>query len=205
MVRGLWGRKVGMTQVFSKENKVVPVTLIDVANWLVTLVKNKERDGYDAVQVGCVKARYADETFAADWVKSPNKYFSLFREIKVVDDSAKFEVGQSVDASVLAEGDKVDITGLSKGCGFTGVVKRHNFSGARASHGATMGRTPGSLGFMRSQGKVIKGKKLPGHYGQEQQTIKNLKVVSVEEGAKVVLVKGSVPGKTGSLVFLRKV
>lgn len=205
MVRGLWGRKVGMTQVFSKENKVVPVTLIDVANWLVTLIKNKERDGYDAVQVGCVKPRYANQAFAADWVKSPNKYFSLFREIKVQDDSAKFEIGQSVDASVLAEGDQVDITGLSKGCGFTGVIKRHNFSGARATHGAKMGKTPGSLGFMRSQGKVIKGKKLPGHYGQEQHTIKNLKVVSVEEGAKIVLVKGSVPGKTGSLVFLRKV
>lgn len=204
MVSGLWGKKIGMTQVFINDNKVVPVTVIDVANWYVTQIKTKEKDGYEAVKLGCVKTKYADQSFSAEWLSEPRKYFSAFKEVPV-DDLTGMDIGQPAEAqSFLALGDTVDVFGVTKGAGFQGVVKRHGFAGGRASHGATFGRFPGGLSFMRSRGRVIKGKKMPGHMGAERRVMKNLKVVRIEPEARVVLVKGSVPGKSGSLVFVRK-
>lgn len=204
MVTGLWGKKIGMTQVFSG-NKVAPVTVIDFAHWFVTNVKTQERDGYQAVQVGRIKEKYAQEAFSEEWLKKPQQYFSFVREIKVDGELGDVKVGQPADFKTLvAQGDKVDVFGITKGCGFAGVVRRHGFTGARASHGSMMGRRPGSIGFMRSQGRVIKGKKLPGRMGNQKQVMKNLEIVRVEPDAQIVLVKGSVPGKAGSLVFIRK-
>jgi len=206
MITGIWGRKIGMTQIFAGE-KAVPVTVLDVSNWVVTQVKTKERDGYNAVQVGCIKDKHAQAGFADAWLKKPNAYFRFFQEIKLQDDAvtADFVVGAPIDVqAVLAAGDNVDVRGTSKGCGFAGVVRRHNFAGARASHGSTMGKRPGSLSFMRSQGRVIKGKKMPGHMGTTTHMVRNLGVVQVRPEDKLVLVKGSVPGKAGSLVFIRK-
>lgn len=205
MITGIWGKKIGMTQVFSEKNQVVPVTLIDVSNWLVTQVKNKEHDGYSAVQLGCVRDEFAQEQFAPDWLKKPKKYFSVLREVTLNDDSHSLAVGQTADVgTILAQGDSVDVSGTTIGRGFQGVVKRYNFGGGRASHGDKLGRSPGSLSFMRRQGRVIKGKKMPGHMGVESCVVKNLQVVKVEPSAHVVFVKGSVPGKCGSLVFVRK-
>ncbi len=206
MVTGLWGKKIGMTQVFA-EDKVVPVTVIDTANWYVTRIKKLERDGYNAIQVGCVKPRYLEETFSSEWIKQPNKYFNFIREIKLDQDPAgvEIEVGKPADfLSQMQSGDKVDVFGVSKGRGFAGVVKRHGYAGGPASHGARMGRRPGSISWMRTQGRVPKGKKLPGHLGNAHTVTRGLEVVTTQPDDNVVLVKGSVPGRTGSLVFLRK-
>lgn len=205
MVNGLWGRKVGMTQVFSDASKVVPVTLIDLADWYVTQVKTKEKDGYQAVQLGCIKSKFAGKEFLADWIKDTKKYFSALKEVRLKEEAEMPSVGQRLDMSaVLEQGNAVDVFGVSIGRGFAGGMKRHGFSGGRASHGDKLGRGPGSMGNMRSRGRVIKGKKLPGHFGVEQHVIKNLEIIKIEPQAQIVLVKGSVPGKTGSLVFLKK-
>ncbi len=205
MVYGLWGKKIGMTQVFSEQNKVVPVTVIDVANWYVTQIKTKDVDGYNAVKIGCVKNKYAERSFELTWLSEPRKYFSTFKEVPVDEETAGVEVGQIAEPShFIAQGDTVDVFGITKGAGFQGVVKRHGFAGGRASHGSTFGRFPGGMSFMRSQGRVIKGKKMPGHMGAERRVMKNLEVIKVEPDARIVLVKGSVPGKSGSLVFVRK-
>lgn len=205
MVNGLWGKKIGMTQVFSEKNKVVPVTVIDIANWYVTQIKTKETDGYTAVKLGCVKTKFSDLSFSHDWLREPRKYFSAFKEVPMDEGTDGVEIGQLADAAtILAAGDTVDVFGVTKGAGFQGVVKRHGFAGGRASHGATFGRFTGGLSFMRSRGRVIKGKRMPGHMGVDRRVMKNLEIIRVEPEARVVLVKGSVPGKSGSLVFVRK-
>jgi len=206
MVAGFWGKKIGMTQIFA-DDKVIPVTAIDASPWFVTRVKMQDRDGYNAVQVARVKKRYVDDHFSKQWLKKPNEYFSFVKEVRFDkgDDLKGFSVGKSADlCSILSAGDKVDVSGTTKGRGFAGVVRRHGFSGGGASHGSTMGRRPGAISFMASQGRVIKGKKMPGQAGNTKCTIQKLEVVKVSENPRIVLVKGSVPGKAGSLVFVRK-
>lgn len=205
MIAGVWGKKIGMTQVFDGDT-VVPVTAINVGCWVVTGMKTQERDGYEAIQVGCVKDRYLDQSFSKDWIKQSKKYFSFVREIKLKDPMPQIVVGTKVNSFAnLIVGDKVDAFGLTKGCGFAGAVKRHGFTGGPASHGGTMGKAPGSMSGARTKGKVIKGKRLPGHMGQQQRAVIGLKVVKlVDAPSAVVLVKGSIPGKGGTLVFLRK-
>lgn len=205
MVAGVWGKKIGMTQVFD-ENAVVPVTAVSLDSWVVVGSKTVQRDGYDALKVGCIKDRYLNKKFINDWVKKPKKYFSFVREIKTEGAMPSLVVGSKLDfLADLMVGAKVDAFGITKGCGFAGVVKRHGFVGAKASHGATMGKAPGSMSGARSKGKVIKGKRLPGHMGVKQQVMKGLKIIQkVESPNSVVLIKGSIPGKGGSLVYLRK-
>ncbi len=206
MITGIWGKKIGMTQIFAGE-KAVPVTVLDISNWVVTQVKTKERDGYNAVQVGCIKDKHAQATFADAWLKKPNAYFQFFKEITLHENAiaAEFAVGAPIDVQkIFTAGDSADVRGTSKGCGFAGVMRRHNFAGGRASHGSTMGKRPGSLSFMRSQGRVIKGKKMPGHMGTTTHMVQNLDVVQVRPEDNLILVKGAVPGKAGSLVFIRK-
>lgn len=199
-----WGKKIGMSQVF-KGNKVVPVTAIDVSHWYITNIKTLERDGYNAVQVGMVRDRFNQETFAAEWLTEAKKYFYHLREIAFDGDIASLQIGQPIGFSQLINsGEFVDVVGETIGRGFAGVVKRYNFRGAPASHGSNMGKRPGSSSSYRSQGKIIKGKKFPGHMGTDMQVMKNLEVVSVNTDANVVLVKGSVPGKAGSLLCIRK-
>ena len=193
-----------MSQVF-KGNKVVPVTAIDVSHWYITNIKTLERDGYNAVQVGMVRDRFNQETFAAEWLTEAKKYFYHLREIAFDGDIASLQIGQPIGFSQLINsGEFVDVVGETIGRGFAGVVKRYNFRGAPASHGSNMGKRPGSSSSYRSQGKIIKGKKFPGHMGTDMQVMKNLEVVSVNTDANVVLVKGSVPGKAGSLLCIRK-
>src|SRR5579885_1671934 len=204
MVKGLWGKKIGMTQIFS-ENGVVPVTVIDVANWFITQVKTKDRDGYNAVQIGRVKDKYAQQAFSADWLKKPNEYFSVMREVHLGEEAGNFTVGEPANfITSINTGEMVDVTGITKGCGFAGVVRRHDFNGPPASHGSTMGKRTGSLSFMRSRGRVIKGKRMPGHMGVDQQVMQGLEVIKVEPETQIVAVTGSVPGKAGSLVFIEK-
>jgi large subunit ribosomal protein L3 len=204
MATRLWGKKVGMTQVFSN-NRVIPVTAINVGNWVVTAIKTKERDGYEAVQVGLLKNRHVDTPFKAEWLTDLDKYFYYLREIAFSGDATTLQVGQQINFNeLLNAGELVDVVGTTIGRGFAGVVKRHNFKGAPGSHGSNMGKRPGSSGSYRSQGRVIKGKRFPGHMGVDTQAMKNLEVVSINKDANVVLVKGSVPGKIGSLLCIRK-
>lgn len=204
MVKGLWGKKIGMTQVFEKD-KAIPVTVIDVSNWLVTQIKTETKDGYNAVQIGFLRPRYTKQAFAIDWLKDTKTYFASLHEVHLDSANAELTVGSPVQFhSILNEGDYVDVLGISIGRGFAGAVKRHGFAGGRASHGSKTGRRPGSLSFMRSQGRVIKGKRLPGHMGTEACRVKNLQVVKVRSEDNLVLVKGPVPGKSGSLVFMSK-
>ena len=204
MIKGLWGKKIGMTQIFSQDNKVVPVTAIDVGRWFVTQVKTQERDGYHALQLGCVKKRYQGQDFSMQWLKKPKKYFSSLREVRV-NEGHEFAVGQeAVVDGVLEEGQNVDVFGTTTGKGFQGVIRRHGFAGGQATHGDRVGRAPGSIGFITHGGKVVKGKKMPGHMGTRKTVMHNLQVQKVEPDSRIVLVKGSIPGKTGSLVFMRK-
>lgn len=204
MVNGLWGKKVGMTQLFAK-NKAVPVTAIDIAGWYVTALKTQERDGYDAVQIGCVKKKFADQAFSTDWLKKPKQYFTTLKEVRLDGPVEGLEVGQAVDAAtIVQEGDMVDVAGMTRGRGFAGVVKRWGFGGGGGSHGSKTGRRPGGIGHMRASGKVIKGKKMPGHMGNKRRMVRNLEVVKVMPEQRVILVKGAIPGHSGSLVFVRK-
>lgn len=199
-----WGKKIGMTQAF-KGNQVVPVTAIDLSQWLVTAVKTVEKDGYSAVQVGMVKDRFNQDSFKPEWLTESKKYFYHLREIAFDGDIASLQVGQPIGfTQLINSGEFVDVVGQTIGRGFAGVVKRHDFNGPPGSHGSNMGKRPGSSSSYRSQGRIIKGKKFPGHMGADLQVMRNLEVVSVNTDANVVLVKGSVPGKAGSLLCIRK-
>lgn len=204
MMNGLWGKKIGMTQFF-KEDKVIPVTIINTSNWIVTQVKDKENDGYNAIQVGCLRDKYSNEQFDSTWLKNKKKYFGHIKEIKLKELDQNIQVGKTADFfSILAEGYLVDIFGNTKGCGFAGAVKRHGFRGGTDGHGDKTGRRTGSLSFMRSLGRVIKGKRLPGHMGTTRITMKNLEIIKVDPSANIIAVKGSIPGKAGSLVYISK-
>jgi len=204
MTTGIWGRKIGMTQVFA-EDKVVPVTAIDIAGWYVTNVKTVERDGYNALQVGKIKDRYKDQKYNKEWIKKPSQYYSFIREIPLQSATTEFTSGEDIDFSQLLKlGEKVDVRSKTIGKSFAGVVKRHGFGGPPGSHGSTMGNRPGSIGSLVKSGHVVKGKKLPGHMGCDNQMMRNLEIVMVETETKTLLVKGSIPGKAGSLVFVRK-
>jgi len=209
MVTGLWGKKIGMAQVFAGES-VIPVTAVDISGWFVTNIRTTERDGYSAVQVGRVKDKYINKKFDINWLKKLKQNFSFVREIKLSKDISEAEgspvvIGKPADfLSIFQEGDSVDVFGKSKGCGFAGVYRRYNFGGAPKSHGSHMGRRTGSVGSFATQGKVMKGKKMPGQMGNKKRVAKNLEVVKIEKDSDIVLVKGSIPGKSGSLVFLRK-
>lgn len=204
MFNGLWAKKIGMTEVFHGDI-VLPVTVVDVSGWYVLQIKTVESDGYHAAQVGHLRSKYQTAGFDQGFLKNLTKHFDHVREVRILTDS-NLSVGMEVDyAATLAQGDGVDVVGVTKGAGFTGVVKRHNFGGGRASHGGSnMKRAPGSISFMRRQGRVIKGKRMAGHMGVVRKTVKGLEVLRVDAAAKAVLVRGSVPGRSGSLVFVRK-
>lgn len=205
MVNGFWGRKVGMTQVFSENNKVVPVTAVDASGWFVSQIKTHAKDGYNAIQVAYVREKHQSAEFQEEWLKQKSKYFRWVKEILVDLVSDDILAGQPFDFSnVVQAKDIVNVMGTTKGCGFAGVMRRHKFTGGVASHGSMLGRRPGSISFMRSQGKVIKGKKMAGHMGVTRKTVRGLEVVQVVPQDNLVLIKGAMAGKPGSLVYVRK-
>jgi large subunit ribosomal protein L3 len=205
MVNGFWGRKVGMTQVFAGDNKVVPVTAVDASGWYVSQIKSLDKHGYSAVQVAYVREKYQGETFQQEWLQQKSKHFRWVREIAVDQIPDTVVVGQPFDFSTVVKAqDQVNVVGTTKGCGFAGVMRRHDFAGGVNSHGSMMGRRPGSISFMRSQGKVIKGKRMAGHMGVTRKTVRNLEVVQVNAQNNLVLIKGAMAGKPGSLVYVRK-
>ena len=199
------GFKIGMTQVYDDARKAIPVTVIECGQWFVTQIKTEEKDGYAALQIGILKKRYRENGFAPAMLAKKANFFAVVREVRC-DDVSAYTVGQAVS---LGDGafeldSRIHVTGTSIGKGFQGVVKRWNFAGGKASHGNMMGRRPGSIGNMASQGKVIKGKKLPGQMGNKQITVKGLRVVQVDAERGIILVEGAVPGRKNSLLYLRK-
>lgn len=205
MVKGFWCRKVGMTQVFTADNKAVPVTAVDASGWYVSQIKAQDKNGYNAIQVAYVREKYQGQSFQQEWLKKLSTYFRWVREISVDQVPESVQVGQLFDFSqIVQEKDQVNVVGTTKGCGFAGVMRRHKFTGGVGSHGSMLGRKPGSISFMRSQGKVIKGKRMAGHMGVTRKTVRNLEVVQVIAQNNLVLIKGAMAGKPGSLVYIRK-
>lgn len=203
MLKGIWGRKIGMTQVFADDTSVVPVTVVDVSGWFIVQIKTEDRDGYNAVKVAYPRKKYQNSSFDALWLKNLKHYFMYVKEVKVDELLDSMKVGSSLEMP-LQTNDRVDAVGTTKGAGFAGVMRRHNFGGGPKSHGSNFKRAPGSLGFMCATGKVVKGKKMPGHMGNKRKTVQNLKVIDVRTSDNIVLVKGSMAGKPGSLVYLGK-
>lgn len=188
------GEKIGMSQVFAENGRILPVTLIEAGPCEVTQIKTKEKDGYEAIQIGFKKIEKKKKIKKT--MKGKNfRYLQEFKE-KIED----FKIGQKIDVSTFQKGDAVKISGLTKGRGFQGVVKRWNFAGRPATRGTKHElRTPGSVGSMFPQ-RVIKGKKMPGRMGGERVTVKNLEVVEVDKDKNLLAIKGAVPGRKGTLL-----
>ena len=204
MKKALIGKKVGMTQIFDENGRIVPVTAIEVGPCTVTQIKTVEQDGYTAVQLGYgdVKESKLNKPELGKFKKSniaPKKYLKEVR----LDSIEGMKVGDELKADVFAEGDKVDIQGTSKGKGFQGVIKRWGQSRGPMGHGSMYHRRPGSMGSTSTPGRVYKGKRLPGHMGVQTVTIQNLAVVKVDTDKNVILVKGSVPGAKGSILKIK--
>ena len=199
---GLIGRKVGMTQVFQPDGTMVAVSVVQVTPNTVTRLRTPERDGYTAVQLGAGERRRLTKPVAGQLKDLPR--VRNIREFRL-DDVDSFTVGQQITVGELfAEGELVDVTGVSKGQGFAGTVKRHNFSRGPKTHGSDNYRRPGSIGPGTTPGRVYKGVRMGGHMGSERVTIKKLRVVRVDAERNLILVKGSVPGAPGALTFVRK-
>ena len=191
------GKKIGMTQIW-KENKVIPVTLIEAGPCFVTQIKTKEKDGYQAVQLGFEKIE-KEKKIKKSQKNKPYRYLREFR----LDNVEEFKVGDVIDVSRFEPGEKVKVSGISKGKGFQGVVKRWGFSGRNATHGVKHEeRKPGSIGSAFPQ-RVIKGKKMPGRMGNERVTIKNLEIVDIDKEKNLLVIKGGIPGKRGGLLEIQ--
>ena len=202
--KGILGKKIGMTQVFTTDGVLVPVTVIEVEPNVVTQIKTTEKDGYEAIQLGntTIREKVSNKAQIGHAKKANTAPKRFLREIRGVD-VASYTLGQVLDASVFAEGEIVDVTGISKGKGFQGVIKRHNQTRGPMGHGSQYHRGVGSMGTLLPM-HVLKGKKLPGHMGNEQVTIQNLVVVKVDLENNLILIKGNVPGPKKSLVIIRE-
>ena len=206
MVNKLIGKKLGMTRIFMDEGKSIPVTVLQIGPCIITQKKIREKDGYNAIQIGFEprKEIRVNKPLKGHFEAAGKGCFAHLREIRV-ESTDEFELGHELKSDIFAAGDTIHVSGLSKGRGFSGVMKRWGFSGGKKTHGSRSHRVPGSIGCSASPGRVQKGKKLPGRMGNQRVTIKNLKVVDVRPEMDVVLVKGAVPGSRNSLVEVVKV
>ena len=202
-MKGILGRKIGMTQVFTKSGKLIPVTVVEVEPNVVTQIKTVENDGYEAIQLGFDTKKEKNSTkanigHAKKAETAPKRFYKEIRGVNVSD----YTLGQELTVELFNEGEVVDVTGTTKGKGFQGVIKRHNQHRGPMGHGSHYHRGPGSMGTMRPM-RVFKGKKLPGHMGGLTVTIQNLEIVAVDKENNVILVKGNVPGANKSLVVIK--
>ena len=203
-MKGILGKKLGMTQIFTEAGNVVPVTVVEAGPVVVTQIKTTEKEGYNAVQVGFVDAKEKSlnkpqkgHLAAANVLKKHLKEFRM-------DSVEEFSVGQEIKADLFAAGEKIDVTGTSKGKGFQGPIKRHGQSRGPESHGSRYHRRPGSMGACSFPGRVFKNKKLAGHMGSVTVTVQNLEVVRVDAEKNLILVKGAIPGAKGSIVTIKE-
>jgi large subunit ribosomal protein L3 len=204
MKKGIIGRKLGMTQIFSEEGTSIPVTVIEVEPSVVVQKKTVATDGYDAIQLGYGRIRQKNVTKALQghFRKAGRGFFRILREIRTVAEG--HEPGQELNVDTFKAGDYVDVVGTTLGKGFAGVVKRHGFRGGRATHGSMFHRAPGSIGASAEPSRVFKGKKMPGQMGNERKTIQSLLVFGVRPDRNLILIKGSVPGCKNGIVILQQ-
>lgn len=204
MQKAIIGKKIGMTQLFLEDGKLIPVTVIEAGPCTVVQKKEVEKDGYSAVQVGfCdVDAKKLNKPMKGHFEKGGVAYKKVLKEFRL-DNAAELNVGDELKADVFAQGDRVDVTGISKGHGFSGTVKRWGTHRGPMSHGSGYHRGVGSMGACSYPGKVMKGKKLPGHFGVEKVTVQNLDVVKVDTDKNLILVKGAVPGPKGGIITIK--
>jgi large subunit ribosomal protein L3 len=204
-IKGLLGTKLGMTQVWDSNNKLIPVTVIEVAPNVVTQLRTEDVDGYAAVQIayGQIDPRKVNKPSAGHFAKAGVTPRRFLTEIRTAD-AAEYSLGQELTVDTFEAGTKVDVVGTSKGKGFAGAMKRHNFQGVSASHGAHRNhRKPGSIGASATPGRVFKGKKMAGRMGGERVAVQGLAVHAVDAEKNLLLVKGAVPGARGRIVFVR--
>ena len=205
MLKGLIGKKLGMTRLFVQEGRSVAVTLLEVGPCTVVQVKGPEKDKYSAVQLGfgSKKQKQVNKPMAGHFGKAGVEPQQVLREFRV-DDPSQFEVGQTLTAEMFEPGEKVHVTGRTKGRGYSGVVKRHGFGGGRDTHGCTTHDKPGSIGMSATPARVLKAKKMPGQYGNARKQVRNLKVVDVRPDQNLIMVHGAVPGPNGGIIMLEK-
>lgn len=205
MPAGLIGRKLGMTRIFVEDGSVVPVSVIEATPNTVTRIRSVEQDGYVALQLGAGSARRSTKPVAGQFkhLDKAQQRPKHVREVRL-DEAGAYEVGQQLGVDVFEAGDLVDVTGVSKGHGFTGVIARHNFRRGPKSHGSDHHRAPGSVGAGTYPGRVWKGTRMAGHMGNEQVTVKKLKVVRIDPERNLILVKGAVPGARNGLLLVQK-
>jgi large subunit ribosomal protein L3 len=204
MVKGLLGKKLGMIQVFDESRRLVPVTVIEAGPCGIVQVKKKSSDGYEAIQIGFreIPERKMTKPEVGHIKKTGDR---LWRYLKEVQSNGETQVGSLVKVDIFSEGESIDVQGVSKGKGFQGVIKRHNYAGGPASHGSMFHRAPGSIGSSSFPSRVLKNKKLPGHMGNKRITVKGLRVIGVKPEENILLVSGSVPGPVGGVVLVKKV
>jgi large subunit ribosomal protein L3 len=201
-MKGILGKKIGMTQVFEEDGRMVPVTVIEAGPAKVIQKKETEIDGYEALQVGFdqkKKEKNVTKPMLGHFKKASLPAFRFLKELHM----EGFNTGDSITVDIFSKGEKVSIIGTSKGKGFQGVIKRHNFKGGPASHGSMFKRAPGSIGQSASPSRVFKNRKMPGHMGSEKVTVKNIEVFDVRKDQNLLLVKGAVPGANGGYVIIK--
>ncbi len=205
MKKGLYGKKLGMTQIFDENGLVIPVTVVEVEPCLVVRKKTVETDGYNALVVatGKVKEKHMNKPIKGQFDKIKLSYRKYIKELRL-DNVDNYNVGDEIKADIFEAGELVDVQGLSKGKGFQGVIKRHGQHIGPKGHGSMYHRRPGSMGPTSSPGRVFPGKKLPGHTGKDTVTVQNLQIVKVDMDKEVILIKGSVPGYKKSLVRIKE-
>jgi len=207
-MKAILGKKVGMTRIFSEDGKITPVTVIEVTPNTITQIKTAEKDGYNAVQIGFGNGKNIKKPQAGHLKKAKveAKYLkevpSIDIEVAEGQEPKDLKVGDQIFVDIFNSGDKVEVVGVSKGKGFAGTIKRHNFSRGPASHGSHNVRKPGSIGAMFPQ-HVFKGQKMPGRMGHDQVTVKNLEIVTVDKGNNLLTIKGAVPGPVEGLIVIR--
>jgi large subunit ribosomal protein L3 len=207
MAKGILGKKLGMTQIFTGEGRVIPVTVVEVSPSVVLQNKTVETDGYNAVQLGfgTVKDKHVTKPLKGHFAKAGAKPVKFIRELRLAG-APEYTVGQTIAVDVFGEGELIDITGTAKGKGFAGGIKRHNFRRGPMAHGSKSHREPGSIGprISGGGGKVFKGKKLPGRMGGHKVTVQRLTVVRVDAERNLMLVKGAIPGPKGGFIIIKE-
>ncbi len=205
MIKGVLAKKIGMTSIFSSDGHRLPVTVLQVGPCVVTRIKTQDTDGYEALQIGFEEKsqKKVNRPLAGHFKKSGGRAFGFLLEFPA-DNCSEFEEGQTLTVDIFKTGERVDISGISKGRGYAGVIKRWGFHGGGKTHGSHSHRVPGAIGQCAWPAKVMKGKKLPGHYGNSRVTVKGLEVVDVRPEQNLLIIKGAIPGSRGGLVEVRK-
>ena len=206
MCKGLMGKKLGMSGLFAPEGNYMPVTIVEAGPCVITQIKTVATDGYNALQLGFGEKKISrtNKPEKGHFKKSGKSSFSFLREFHA-DNPEEYSLGQTLTLDLFKIGERVDVVGTTKGRGFTGVIKRHGFHGGRKTHGSKSHRIPGSIGCSAWPAKVIKGKKMPGRYGNSQKTVRNLEIVDIRPDENLIMLKGALPGYKSGIVAINKV